>query len=169
MSLVYGCHRTALASLNIPFSLHFQQKPPGCVLSLLMAATDTHRRPASCTEKKPNREMATCLRKLAEEVLKDGTDAKAGFKANAWRKAASSIEGQKDKLTSAKEALKLPGVGKGTASLIEEFLETGMMGEREKAARAEAEETKASPGEKASPGKKGKEAAKANKSALAFL
>lgn len=115
--------------------------------------------------------MASCLRKLADEILKDGTDAKAGFKANALRKAANSIEGHREKLKSAKEAQKLPGVGKGTASLIDEFLETGEMGEREKAAKAAAEGQKSSPG-KASPAK-GKEAGKPAKAkenpGLAFL
>lgn len=124
----------------------------------------------SCAVNKPNRDMASCLRQLADEIIKDGTDAKAGFKANALRKAANSIEGHREKLKSSKEAQKLPGVGKGTASLIDEFLETGEMGEREKAAKAAAEGQKPSPGKKASPAK-GKEAGKPAKAnpGLAFL
>lgn len=124
----------------------------------------------SCAANKPNREMAACIRKLAEEVLKDSSDSKAGFRANALRKAANSIEGHREKIKSAKEAVKLPGVGKGTASLVEEFLETGEMGEREKAAKeAEAGAKKASP-KKASPAK-GKAGDKPDKSnpGLAFL
>lgn len=121
---------------------------------------------------KPNREMAACIRKLAEEILKDGSDAKAGFRANALRKAANAIEGHREKLTSAKEAVKLPGVGKGTASLVEEFLETGVMGEREKAAKAaEADGKAAEAAAKPSPSKKGRAAGKSAKSnpGLAFL
>lgn len=88
----------------------------------------------------PNKGMAQCLKRLEAEVRASG-ETNAGFKANAFRKAASVIGTHPDKLPSAKEAGKLAGVGKGVMALIEEYLETGVMG-AEKAREKKEEEEK---------------------------
>jgi bifunctional polynucleotide phosphatase/kinase len=77
---------------------------------------------------RPNNDMASCLRALAD-VTQKSDEKSAVFKANAFRKAAASIAAHPEKIESAKEAGKLPGVGKGVQSLVTEFLETGKMGE----------------------------------------
>lgn len=85
--------------------------------------------------------MGAALRKLAEEALASGSE-KAGFKANALRKAAGAVEAHAVKLESGKAAMKLPGIGKGSAAYIDEFVETGAMGVRDREAR-EAQEAAA--------------------------
>ena len=118
----------------------------------------------------PNKGMAHCLSKLEAEVRASG-EPNASFKANAFRKASSVIGTHREKLTSAKEAGKLPGVGKGVMALIEEYLETGVMGEKDKEAhkeKAEAKEDKAKEDAKENAGKKTAAPAKQS-GGLAFL
>ena len=98
----------------------------------------------------PNKGMAHCLSKLEGEVRASG-EPNAGFKANAFRKAASVIGTHREKLKSAKEAGKLPGVGKGVMSLIEEYLETGAMGEKDKEKAEEKVVAKENGGKTAAP------------------
>jgi DNA polymerase/3'-5' exonuclease PolX len=86
----------------------------------------------------PNKGMANCLQRL-EAVVRASGEPNAGFKANAFRKAANVISTHREKLTSAKEAGKLSGVGKGVMALIQEYLDTGTMGEKEKEGKEEKE------------------------------
>ena len=47
------------------------------------------------------------------------------FKIQAYRRAASSLEQDERLLSEIDDFTKLPGIGKGTASVIEEFIQTG--------------------------------------------
>lgn len=79
--------------------------------------------------------MAGWFRKLADEAMASG-EPNAGFKRNAFVKAAATLESHTKAITCGKEALKLTGIGKGSVALIDEYLETGAMGERGKAEKA---------------------------------
>ena len=95
---------------------------------------------------RPNKAMASCFRKLAEEAMATGDD-KAFFRRNAYIKAANAVEFCKEKITDGKQAGKLKGVGKGSVSHVEEFLEDGVMGERAKKEKAAKDEVKAQEGD----------------------
>ena len=79
--------------------------------------------------------MAGWFRKLASEAAASG-EPNAGFKRNAFVKAAAALEGHQEAIKSGKQASKLAGIGKGSVSLIDEYLETGVMGEKSKAEAA---------------------------------
>jgi DNA polymerase/3'-5' exonuclease PolX len=111
--------------------------------------------------------MAHAFRKHAEEIMAEGGD-KAGFKRNALMKAAMAVEHHLEPITSGKEAQKLEGVGKGSVALIDEFLESGVMGEKAKAEKEKRQQEEAGDGEQAAgAGEKAKEGKP--KAGLAFL
>jgi DNA polymerase/3'-5' exonuclease PolX len=126
-----------------------------------------------CTGSRPNKYMAGWLRKLADEAMASG-EPNAGFKRNAFVKAASTLESHTEAITSGKEALKLTGIGKGSVALIDEYLETGAMGERSKAEKV-AKQAQPSKDEEEEADKEGGSAAastappKRAKAGLAFL
>ncbi len=71
-----------------------------------------------------NEEVAWILEALASlEGEEHGS--KDAFKIRAYRKAADTIRELDYEVTSGKEAMKLPGIGKGIAKKIDEFLQTG--------------------------------------------
>lgn len=113
---------------------------------------------------RPNKYMAAALRKLATEVMESGEN-NAVFRRNAFVKAASTLEGHDEKIESGKEAQKLPGIGKGCVGLIDEFLETGTMGEKDKKEKQAKKDEDEGEGE----GKAEKGAAKPAKAGQAFL
>lgn len=67
-----------------------------------------------------NQELRTCFDKMASLL---GT----GFKANAFRKVSKALKDVGKDVTSGKEAEKLPGIGKSSKLLIDEFLASGKM------------------------------------------
>lgn len=117
---------------------------------------------------RPNKGMAQCLQKLEAKVRASG-EPNAGFKANAFRKAAAVISTHPEKLESSKQAGKLSGVGKGVMSLIDEYLESGTMGaEHDKEKEEEEKEKKTEKSEAKENG--GKSTTAGNQSAgIAFL
>ena len=84
-----------------------------------------------------NKELSEALKALAKEyfdakaiVEKQDLEVsdfpkKSMFKARALNKAATNLAGHTKKVESGKEAMALPGIGKGTAKYIDEFINTG--------------------------------------------
>jgi DNA polymerase/3'-5' exonuclease PolX len=104
---------------------------------------------------RPNKNMGQAFRKLAAEVMKSN-EPNAGFQRSAFMKAAAAVEAHKEAIKSGKEASKLAGIGKTSAALIDEFLETGTMGERVKQEKTKDEKNREETGTKADKAKKEK-------------
>mmetsp|Transcript_17876 Transcript_17876/g.53806 ORF Transcript_17876/g.53806 Transcript_17876/m.53806 type:complete len:382 (-) Transcript_17876:1549-2694(-) len=86
-----------------------------------------------------NADLANVFQQLADRFSDDT------FKARAFKNAAGVLQDHPDRITSGKQALKLPKIGKGSAAYIDEFLTTGKLEaldteiiEKQKAATAEA-------------------------------
>jgi len=69
----------------------------------------------------PNAATIDVLMEMASLLKAKGE----AFRGNALAKAASSIKEHGEELTTKKEAMKLPGVGKGSAGILEEIVTTG--------------------------------------------
>ena len=93
-------------------------------------------RPAAARQENFNQELCEALKALADEYFavtklagEQPYDAavvsKAPFKARALIKASSNLKAHPKAVASGKEAMALPGIGKGTAALIDEFIATG--------------------------------------------
>ncbi|RLO08396.1 hypothetical protein DYB28_003981, partial [Aphanomyces astaci] len=68
-----------------------------------------------------NQALAEAFSDLAGFEFKKGDR----FKGGSYSKVAKAIRDAEDELTSGKQAMKLKGVGKASATKIDEFLETG--------------------------------------------
>ena len=93
-------------------------------------------RPAAAGQENLNKALCEALKELSKEyfdVKKIADDQphlgelakKATFKARALNKAQVNLAAHPKKVASGKEAMALPGIGKGTAKYIDEFLATG--------------------------------------------
>ena len=74
-----------------------------------------------------NAKLCEVLTELSDVMFKKDKEGepKAGFKARAIKKAVASLKGHPEAITSGKQAQKLPGIGKGTGTNIDEILQTG--------------------------------------------
>uniref|UniRef100_K3WML2 Crossover junction endonuclease MUS81-like HHH domain-containing protein n=1 Tax=Globisporangium ultimum (strain ATCC 200006 / CBS 805.95 / DAOM BR144) TaxID=431595 RepID=K3WML2_GLOUD len=70
-----------------------------------------------------NQELADAFAELSGFEFKRGEK----FKGGTWSKVAKAVRDSEDKITSGKQAMKLKGIGKSSATRIDEFLETGTM------------------------------------------
>lgn len=71
-----------------------------------------------------NKHIASILHHFADMLELSG---ESGFKVLAYRKAARAVENSRESLTTMQDITSLPGVGKGTASVIEEIIHTGRL------------------------------------------
>lgn len=74
-----------------------------------------------------NQELADAFAELSGFEFKRGEK----FKGGTWSKVAKAIRDSEDAITSGKQALKLKGIGKSSAALIDELLETGTLSKLE--------------------------------------
>lgn len=70
-----------------------------------------------------NQELADAFAELSGFEFKRGEK----FKGGTWSKVAKAVRESEDKITAGKQAMKLKGIGKSSATRIDEFLETGTM------------------------------------------
>jgi DNA polymerase (family X) len=78
-----------------------------------------------------NEQLASILREMAFFAELQGENP---FKIRAWQKSADLLEEQADEaaeLVSSGQIAKIPGIGKGTQALVEEFVKSGSVGECE--------------------------------------
>jgi DNA polymerase/3'-5' exonuclease PolX len=78
--------------------------------------------------------MGQAFRKLAA-MAAESSEPTAGFQRSAYMKAALVVESQPKPIKAGKDAAHLAGIGKRSVALIDEFLETGTMGETGKEAK----------------------------------
>lgn len=70
-----------------------------------------------------NQELADAFAELSGFEFKRGEK----FKGGTWSKVAKAVRDAEEAITSGKQAMKLKGIGKSSATKIDEFLETGTM------------------------------------------
>lgn len=70
-----------------------------------------------------NQELADAFAELSGFEFKRGEK----FKGGTWSKVAKAVRDSEEKITTGKQAMKLKGIGKSSATKIDEFLETGTM------------------------------------------